>query len=90
MPQGTLRLDLQVDYALDYLVLQISANLIQNYSKEIISQNSQEVSGLANSTVSSETWGLFQLPALTPSAQGALVPLLGRWLEEPQNYILTP
>lgn len=39
MPQGTLRLDLQVDYELDYLVLQISANLIQNYSKEIISHN---------------------------------------------------
>ena len=39
MPQGILRLDLQVDYELASLVLQISANLIQNYNREIISHN---------------------------------------------------
>ena len=40
------------------------------------------MSELVNSTVSSDTWGLFQLPALIPLARGWLVPLLGRWLEE--------
>lgn len=59
-----------MDYGLDFLVLQISENLIQNDNKEIISENTGEAAGMVNSTGSAGTWGLIQLSALTPLNRG--------------------